>query len=502
VAPRATERVGDHHGDARTQRRAQAARRPVGVLGQQDHRPRPGVRGVDAGVGAHEAVAGAADEHAALGAEDLGRLVEHDLHVARVLAVTGGELDGPLAGLHAGEVDDAALGLGDRLVGDDEHVAFADVGGQQGGEVLAAPDLGEPGDRLGADHRARSTAARSSTVSTSTANATRWSTTQGSPASAAREACRSQLPGPKAGAIASGGVSSSPLVPVPWRSASTTTPGVAAVVLAEQVVEVAGGQQRAVAGDEQDGPCAALERRRDTERRRRAVAAQLALLDNPGPVLDRERLRVVVAGDHERRVDRRRRERAQDALGHLAHHRGAVVEVQALLGVREALDRQDGDRRHGPHRRARAKSSVSRATRSRVAGSPIIVSVTSATDRQIGALVGDDPVEQLAVGGGDARRVHRLAACSRNAAVGPLEHLSVDDRADRATTGAAAGGERLAGSGDRRIGPIEMTGLLGPITIARAAAIASGPRAARRVAAPPSATSSIGPSPRRRIMNS
>ena len=46
-----------------------------------------GVGGVDAGVGAHEAVVRAADEHAALGAQDLGGLVEHDLDGARVLAL-------------------------------------------------------------------------------------------------------------------------------------------------------------------------------------------------------------------------------------------------------------------------------------------------------------------------------------------------------------------------------------------------------------------------------
>ena len=36
---------------------------------------------------------------------------------------------------------------------------------------------------------------------------------------------RSQLSGPKLGGIASGGVSSSPLVPVPWRSGTITTAG-------------------------------------------------------------------------------------------------------------------------------------------------------------------------------------------------------------------------------------------------------------------------------------
>jgi hypothetical protein len=53
---------------------------------------RAGVGGVDAGVGAHVAVPRAADQPSAVGAQELGRLVEDDLDVARVLAVREGEL--------------------------------------------------------------------------------------------------------------------------------------------------------------------------------------------------------------------------------------------------------------------------------------------------------------------------------------------------------------------------------------------------------------------------
>ena len=56
-----------------------------GSLGQQgDTSSAADVGGVDAGVGAHEAVSGAADDDAALHAQHLGRLAQHDLDLARV----------------------------------------------------------------------------------------------------------------------------------------------------------------------------------------------------------------------------------------------------------------------------------------------------------------------------------------------------------------------------------------------------------------------------------
>ena len=45
------------------------------------------------------------------------------------------------------------------------------------------------------------------------------------PASCARRSWRARLPSPKLGSITSGGVSSSALVPVPWRSGTITTSG-------------------------------------------------------------------------------------------------------------------------------------------------------------------------------------------------------------------------------------------------------------------------------------
>ena len=95
VAPRAAEGVGDDDGGTPGQGGAQRPGRGVGVSRQGHDDAVPGrVRGVDARVGAHEPVAGAADEDPVLGPDDLGRLVEHDLDLARVLAA---EVRGELA---------------------------------------------------------------------------------------------------------------------------------------------------------------------------------------------------------------------------------------------------------------------------------------------------------------------------------------------------------------------------------------------------------------------
>ena len=75
VAPGAAEGVGDDHGGPVGQRGAQARGRSRRgrAAGGRARRPRRRVGGVDAGVGAHEAVVGAADEHAALRAQHARR---------------------------------------------------------------------------------------------------------------------------------------------------------------------------------------------------------------------------------------------------------------------------------------------------------------------------------------------------------------------------------------------------------------------------------------------
>ena len=113
------------------------------------------VRGIDAAVGADEAVARARDDHAALHAHDGRRLAQHDLDLARIAVPALGEGDRLRARRDRAQVDDRALGLGDDLLGHDEHVAAGRcqlrfVGHRESpgrrdeaGQVVARPDLGQ-----------------------------------------------------------------------------------------------------------------------------------------------------------------------------------------------------------------------------------------------------------------------------------------------------------------------------------------------------------------------
>ena len=86
----------------------------------------------------------------------------------------------------------------------------------------------------------------------------------------------------------------------------------------------------------------------------------------------------------------------------------------------------------------------------------------------VDGLIGDDPVEQLAVE--VAPRPPALSSSAAKAMNGrrrALEHLAADDRADRDDgRPAASSASRMPGTA--RIGPIETSGLEGPITIALA----------------------------------
>ena len=89
-----------------------------------------------------------------------------------------------------------------------------------------------------------------------------------------------------------------------------------------------------------------------------------------------------------------------------------------------------------------------------------------------------------------------------NAAVGPLS-TSPPTIGLTATTGAGAAISASRMPGTARIGAIETSGLEGPITIARAPAIAASTSAlGRACSAPRNSMPSTMPSARRRIMNS
>ena len=113
VPPRPAERVRDDHRDvdplAGAERVADVRGRTVGVDGEERGPAVLDVREVDAGVGAHEAVTGLADDQVAAPAHDADRL----------------RFDEPAPGVAivGVERDEAALGLRHDLLGDDEAVA-------------------------------------------------------------------------------------------------------------------------------------------------------------------------------------------------------------------------------------------------------------------------------------------------------------------------------------------------------------------------------------------
>ena len=132
-APRPPEAVRDDHRDVGAEPLAQPAsdgvRRGVGVLRQQRHdvaRSRSDVGGIDAAVGADEAVRGHGDDDATVHADDAPRLLEHHLHLARIAVPARPELDGLGARDDRAQVDDRALRLGDDLLGHDEDVVCAE----------------------------------------------------------------------------------------------------------------------------------------------------------------------------------------------------------------------------------------------------------------------------------------------------------------------------------------------------------------------------------------
>ena len=175
--------------------------RGVRIDGQQRHHvaaARPHVRGVDAAVGADEAVVGLGDEHAVGHPDDASSLSQDDLQLAGVAVPALGEGHDLRTRLDGREVHDRALGLGDDLLGDDQDVALEQRQrrrrrpqrfDQRRGQVVAGADLrhalegddrhapfrrsGAAGDRVGAHRPAswsspsRSASSRSSGVSTS-----------------------------------------------------------------------------------------------------------------------------------------------------------------------------------------------------------------------------------------------------------------------------------------------------------------------------------------------
>ena len=254
---------------------------------------------------------------------------------------------------------------------------LAPAAASSAGEVVAGADLGQPAQRLELDHPAAAAAgsSRSSSARVRGARARargeraaqrargrracrRRARASGprrrgrrSPAACARAAWRANEPGPNEGSITPGGESSSALVPAPWRSGTITTP--ARPWRASSAVDLVGVERRAVAGHEQRAlgararaPRRRRARRRPTGRPRRgswttsAPASRAARGgarlgghdDRPG----RAPARAASASSTSPTIASAsaRRSGTSDGLG------------ETVLGPRERLDREHGDRHH------------------------------------------------------------------------------------------------------------------------------------------------------------
>ncbi|HKE00873.1 MAG TPA: hypothetical protein VKE69_07685, partial [Planctomycetota bacterium] len=129
-----------------------AFRRAIGILRKQDEHPLLGcVRGVDACRRADEAVPRLRDHERRSYADDARGLAKNHLDPPRILVT--GDLACAFRRLDIRETDDTSFGFRDGLLRDHEHVTVLelDPGGDQLGEVVSLPYLGQAVDRDDAD---------------------------------------------------------------------------------------------------------------------------------------------------------------------------------------------------------------------------------------------------------------------------------------------------------------------------------------------------------------
>ena len=296
-------------GDAGSGRRLELGpeppRRGVGVDREQETSPPgAGVRGVDPGVRADQPAV-RLDDQDALAADDPPALAEDQLDQRRVLVEPGGELARALARLDVGQRAAPSLGLRDDLLRDRDDVAVAKLGaaGDQLAEPVAGPDLGQPSTGSSsialmpapADRASASAAAVPARAPDRRASSRRARQVVGGvevegergelarpaappPPRRASSRWRSRLPGPKAGPIASGGASSSPLVPVPWRSGTTPATGAAAPRGPRSSSTASSSGQSPGSSAAQLAP--ARQRRVHSERRGLGVAGVVGVVDD------------------------------------------------------------------------------------------------------------------------------------------------------------------------------------------------------------------------------
>ena len=362
-----------------------------------------------------------------------------DLDEARVLAVLGRERAGVRPGLDLSERDDPRPRPWRPPLSDREHVAVREAaverrggGREQRAEVVARPHLGQAGQRRGlrcspgrrrgealedaracaGPHRAASSsaarsAARSPGVSTSSASDGACATAHARAAGARRaRAWRAQRARAEGGHDRAGRRKQQRVRALPWRSGTITTRP--SPVVREQGVEL--GRDRARGS--RPGRAARARRRAARPRPRRARRRRSG---RP------RRGRRPPAPPRARRAPRARSSAVTTTTSSSPSHRSqrgqhvarpspppapgasglADRVAEALLGAVEALDGQDGGGAHGatlsgaaePEREPERGLGDAAA---RPSASAISTSVSS-VGTSLGALVGDDAVEQPGV---------------------------------------------------------------------------------------------------------
>src|SRR3954447_16709842 len=176
--------------------------------------------------------------------QHLAALGEDQLHELRLLTQLLCQFLRPLRSFDLRQLPHSSLGLRDDLLRDDDDVAGLqfDPLRDQLPDPIPLAHLGHALDgqdpkfaahipsafavrlaRPGCFSNSLVSAITSAGVSRSSSIEGSSSTPKGTPAWRAASTWRMRLPSPKAGTIASGGLSSRALVPVPWRSGTTPT---------------------------------------------------------------------------------------------------------------------------------------------------------------------------------------------------------------------------------------------------------------------------------------
>ena len=445
--------------------------------------------------------------------------------MARVLAVLGGEREGALARLDVGERAQAALGLRDDLVGDDEHVARAERRVEPRPAATSSAARSSPGADLRAGPAAASSVAAAQRVSGARgasrveqrARARRAAERARARRAArrGRRACRRRAraraggrPAPRAGG---GGAPRGARTSRGRRRARSPSGGVDQQRVRPRAVAVGddhdarrrgarqqradlapGPSARAVAGHEQHPLAPRASAARDAPAAAADWPASSGSWTAVAPAaraLAARRLRG--HDDHARRAPRTRPSASSTSPDHRARERArgrrprpspsrCLARPKDLTGRtasvrmrgRDLPPQRGGERRAPRAPRAAARPRRPSRRRSRASG------------RSLARSSRDQPVDQPRVVGADPVGVERMPGPGHEDVGRALEHRAArraengDDR-----RGASRSASRIPARA--RIGPIEITGFDGPITTARALAIASSTSGVAAAAAAP-----------------